>query len=244
MQPQGARRELRRLRRAQGLVAAAPRRDRCPPLHGRTRDAQGRPERRRVRQEAAHDDRRRSGRAPARLVDRDFTAPAPNRQWVARFSYVATWSGVVYVAFAIDAFSRRIVGWKADATMKTSLVLDTLEMALWARDHHGEPVPARLVHHSDAGSQYTSSAFTQSLVDAGADPSVGSIGGRIRQRPRRDDDRPLQDRADQPSGTVEDDRPGRAPPRSNGSTGTTTGGYTRRAAVSLPSSMSRRGRDK
>jgi putative transposase len=114
-------------------------------------------------------------RAPD-LVDRDFSAPAPNRLWVADFTYVATWSGVVYVAFAIDAFSRRIVGWKANTTMQTSLVLDTLEMALWARDHHGQPVAKGLVVHSDAGSQFTSFAFTQRLVDAGADPSIGSVG--------------------------------------------------------------------
>jgi putative transposase len=110
------------------------------------------------------------------LVDRDFSASAPNRLWVSDFTYVATWSGVSYVAFAIDAFSRRIVGWKADATMKTNLVLDTLEMALWARDHDGEPVADGLVLHSDAGSQYTSFAFTQRLIDAGADPSIGSVG--------------------------------------------------------------------
>jgi transposase InsO family protein len=110
------------------------------------------------------------------LVDRDFTASAPNRLWVSDFTYVAAWQGVVYVAFTIDAFSRRIVGWKADTSMKTSLVLDTLEMALWARDHHGQPVPKGLISHSDAGSQYTSFAFTQRLVDAGADPSIGSIG--------------------------------------------------------------------
>lgn len=116
-----------------------------------------------------------STRAPD-LVDRDFQASAPNRLWVADFTYVATWSGTVYVAFAIDVFSRRIVGWKADTTMKTPLVLDTLEMALWARDHHGTPVGAGLVHHTDAGSQYTSFAFTQRLVDAGADASIGSVG--------------------------------------------------------------------
>jgi putative transposase len=76
----------------------------------------------------------------ADLVQRDFRANAPNRLWVCDFTYVATWAGVVYVAFVIDAFSRRIVGWKADTTMKTSLVLDTLEMALWVRDHEGQPV--------------------------------------------------------------------------------------------------------
>jgi putative transposase len=116
-----------------------------------------------------------STRAPD-LVDRDFKAPAPNRLWVSDFTYVPAWSGTVYVAFTIDVFSRRIVGWKADTTMKTPLVLDTLEMALWARDHHGQPVPKGLIAHSDAGSQYTSFAFTQRLVDAGADASIGSIG--------------------------------------------------------------------
>lgn len=116
-----------------------------------------------------------SDRAPD-LVDRDFKAIAPNRLWVSDFTYVPAWSGTVYVAFTIDVFSRRIVGWKADTTMKTPLVLDTLEMALWARDHHGQPVPQGLIAHSDAGSQYTSFAFTQRLVDAGADASIGSIG--------------------------------------------------------------------
>lgn len=114
-------------------------------------------------------------RAPD-LVDRDFTASTPNRLWVADFTYVSTWSGVCYVAFVIDVFSRRIVGWKADTTMQTSLVLDTLEMALWARDHAGLPVGEGIIHHSDAGSQYTSFAFTQRLIDAGADPSIGSVG--------------------------------------------------------------------
>jgi putative transposase len=90
---------------------------------------------------------------PVDLVDRDFTATAPNRLWVADFTYVMTFSGVVYVAFVIDAYSRRIVGWKADSSMRTSLVLDTLEMALWSRQRSGLPVQAGLVHHHDAGSQ-------------------------------------------------------------------------------------------
>jgi len=114
-------------------------------------------------------------RAPD-LVDRDFTAHAPNRLWVADFTYVSTWSGICYVAFAIDVFSRRIVGWKADTSMKTSLVLDTLQMGLWTRDHAGIPVADGLVHHSDAGSQYTSFAFTQHLIDADVDASIGSVG--------------------------------------------------------------------
>lgn len=114
---------------------------------------------------------------PPDLLQRDFSAAAPNRRWVADFTYVATWSGVVYVAFVIDIFSRRIVGWKADTSMKTPLVLDTLEMALWARDHAGRPIDAgQLIHHSDAGSQYTSFAFTTRLIDAGVEASIGSVG--------------------------------------------------------------------
>jgi putative transposase len=113
---------------------------------------------------------------PVDLVDRDFTATAPNRLWVADFTYVMTFSGVVYVAFVIDAYSRRIVGWKADRTMKTSLVLDTLEMALWTRQRQGLPVGAGMICHHDAGSQYTSFAFTRRLVDAGVDASIGSVG--------------------------------------------------------------------
>jgi putative transposase len=118
----------------------------------------------------------RRAQRPADLVDRDFSAEAPNRLWVADFTYVMTWSGVVYVALVIDAFSRRIVGWKADTTMRTSLVLDTLEMALWSRGRQGVAVEAGMVHHNDAGSQYTSFAFTSRLIDAGVDASVGSIG--------------------------------------------------------------------
>jgi putative transposase len=113
---------------------------------------------------------------PTDLVERDFTATAPNLLWVADFTYVMTFSGVVYVAFVIDAFSRRIVGWKADTTMKTSLVLDTLEMALWTRQRDGVPLGQGLIHHHDNGSQYTSFAFTSRLIEAGVDPSVGSVG--------------------------------------------------------------------
>ncbi len=106
-----------------------------------------------------------STRAPD-LVDRDFKAAAPNRLWVSDFTYVPAWSGVVYVAFTIDVSSRRIVGWKADTTMKTPLVLDTLEMALWARDHHGQPVPKGLISHSDAGSQGGFNWWTQRFAFA------------------------------------------------------------------------------
>lgn len=113
---------------------------------------------------------------PVDLVDRNFTAAGPNVLWVADFTYVMTFSGTVYVAFIIDVFSRRIVGWKADTSMKTSLVLDTLEMALWVRARDGLAVQPGLIHHHDNGSQYLSFAFSQRLVDEGVDASVGSIG--------------------------------------------------------------------
>jgi putative transposase len=113
---------------------------------------------------------------PADLVDRDFTATAPNQLWVADFTYVATWSGTVYVAFVFDVFSRMIVGWRAATSMSTDLVLDCLEHAVWTRRRHGVADLTGLVHHTDAGSQYTSFAFTHRLIEAGVDASVGSVG--------------------------------------------------------------------
>jgi len=111
-------------------------------------------------------------RAPD-LMDRDFTASAPNEKWVTDFTYCSTWSGIVYVAFVIDVFSRRIVGWKAARSMTTSLVLDALNMAAWTRrlvSLNG------LICHSDAGSQYTSVAYTERIDEIGAAPSIGSVG--------------------------------------------------------------------
>jgi putative transposase len=113
---------------------------------------------------------------PADLVQRKFTRPAPDRLWVADFTYVPTWSGMVYVAFVIDAYSRQILGWRAATSMRTALVLDALEQALWARRRDGRGSLAGLVHHTDAGSQYTSIAFTERLAAAGAQPSVGTVG--------------------------------------------------------------------
>ena len=112
---------------------------------------------------------------PADLVNRRFAASAPNQLWVVDFTYVSTWTGFVYVAFAIDVFSRMIVGWRAARSMTTDLPLDALDMALWHRGRHGADVTG-LVHHSDAGSQYTSIRYTRRLVDAGVRASVGSVG--------------------------------------------------------------------
>ena len=113
---------------------------------------------------------------PVDLVDREFWASRPNQLWVADFTYVPTWSGMVYVAFVFDVFSRRIVGWRAATRMTTDLVLDTLEHAIWTRQRDGVTDLTGLVHHTDAGSQYVSFAFTERLVEAGVDPSVGSVG--------------------------------------------------------------------
>lgn len=107
------------------------------------------------------------------LVNRDFSAVRPNQLWVADFTVVPTWRGKVYVAFVIDVFSRRIVGWRASTSMKATLVLDALEQALYDRPFRDGEFP---IHHSDRGSQYLSISYTDRLVDAGVDLSVGSVG--------------------------------------------------------------------
>jgi putative transposase len=110
---------------------------------------------------------------PADLVDRQFRAAAPNRLWVADLTYVKTHTGWVYVAFLIDVFSRRIVGWQASRSLRTDLALDALEMALWSR--RDDPLD-NLVHHSDRGVQYLAIRYTERLAEAGAVTSVGSRG--------------------------------------------------------------------
>jgi transposase InsO family protein len=113
-----------------------------------------------------------AGRLPD-LVERDFTATRPNQLWVSDFTYVATWRGFVYVAFVIDVFARRIVGWRASASLRTDLALDALEQAVHARGHDDT---GGLVHHSDRGTQYLSIRYTARLADAGIELSVGSRG--------------------------------------------------------------------
>jgi putative transposase len=108
---------------------------------------------------------------PRDLVQRQFRATRPNQLWVADLTYVATWTGFVYVAFVIDVFSRRIVGWRVAASLRTDLALDALEQALHARPH-GDG----LVHHSDRGVQYLAIRYTDRLASAGVEPSVGSVG--------------------------------------------------------------------
>jgi putative transposase len=110
---------------------------------------------------------------PLDHVNRQFHAPSPNVLWVSDFTYVSTWTGFVYVAFVIDAYARRIVGWRVSRTAHASFVLDALEQAL----HERRPVHrGGLVHHSDRGSQYVSIKYSERLAEAGVEPSVGSVG--------------------------------------------------------------------
>ena len=110
---------------------------------------------------------------PLDRVNRQFKAERPNQLWVSDFTYVSTWQGWLYVAFVIDVYARRIVGWRVSSSMQTDFVLDALEQALYARraERDGE-----LVHHSDRGSQYVSIRYSERLAEAGIEPSVGSTG--------------------------------------------------------------------
>lgn len=110
---------------------------------------------------------------PLDLVNRNFAAERPIQLWVSDLTYVATWRGFVYVAFVIDAYSRRIVGWRVSNSLKSDLALDALEQALCERE---EAERDRLVHHSDCGVQYLSIRYTERLAEAGIEPSVGSKG--------------------------------------------------------------------
>jgi transposase InsO family protein len=145
----GARCTVARLMRAMGLQGAV----------------RGKPVRTTVSDKAAP--------CPLDRVNRQFQAPRPDALWVSDFTYVSTWTGFVYVAFVIDAFARRIVGWRVSRTAHAGFVLDALEQALHAR----RPVQGGgLVHHSDRGSQYLAPRYTDRLAEAGVEPSVGSVG--------------------------------------------------------------------
>lgn len=110
---------------------------------------------------------------PLDRVNRQFKADRPNQLWVSDFTYVSTWQGWLYVAFVVDVFARRIVGWRVATSMTTDFVLDALEQALYARQPEGD---GTLVHHSDRGSQYVSIRYSERLSEAGIEPSVGSRG--------------------------------------------------------------------
>ena len=127
---------------------------------------------------------------PLDRVERNFTAQRPNQLWVSDLTYVATWHGFAYVAFVIDVFSRRIVGWRVSSSLRSDLALDALEQAISERQ---DETVAGLVHHSDRGVQYLSIRYTERLAEAGIEPSVGSRAGRV-------GDRPLQDGGDPEGG--------------------------------------------
>ncbi|GJI86846.1 transposase [Rugamonas sp. R1(2021)] len=110
---------------------------------------------------------------PLDRVHRQFKAQRPNQLWVSDFTYVSTWQGFVYVAFVIDVFARHIVGWRVSSSMRTDFVLDALEQALYARQPERDDA---LIHHSDRGSQYVSTRYSERLAEAGVEPSVGSKG--------------------------------------------------------------------
>jgi len=114
--------------------------------------------------------RERDGRPAPDRVERDFSADAPDRLWVADITYVPTWAGFLYLAVVVDAFSRRVVGWSMADHLRTELVLEALNMALWQRR------PEEVVHHSDQGCQYTSLAFGKRCREMGVRPSMGSVG--------------------------------------------------------------------
>lgn len=119
----------------------------------------------------------KDGKRAGDLLNRDFTAAAPNRTWVMDFTYVRTWAGFVYVAFIVDVFAQKILAWHAATVRYADLVLTPLKMAIWARGREGHPItPGELIGHSDAGRQYTAIKFTEHLELEGGKPSIGSVG--------------------------------------------------------------------
>ena len=172
----------------------------------------------------------RSAPCPLDRVNRQFHAPAPDMLWVSDFTYVPTWAGFVYVAFVIDTFARRIVGWRASRTAHASFVLDALEQALCARR------PARsggLIHHSDRGSQYLSIRYTERLAEAGSNHrSAASATAMTTPWPRRST---ASTRPRSSIGVVHGDRLKLSnTPRSNGSTGSITADCSNPSAISRP----------
>lgn len=163
------RRKTTAMLRRQGLVVAHCTVDRLMREHGWNGLRRGRAHRTTIRA--------KDGVRAGDLLNRDFRAPAPNRVWVADFTYVRTWGGFVYVAFVVDVFAQRIVGWHAMSTRPTDLVLVPLRMACWARDQQQHPIVAgQLTAHSDAGSQYVSVRYTEHLALQGIAASIGTVG--------------------------------------------------------------------
>ena len=179
--------QLLRLRGAQAVENGTPGRSRRGPRSGCPADAGRRHRRGAPRQTGPHHQARPWRRTTPDLVKRHFTATAPNQLWVTDLTYVPTWAGVAYVCFITDAFSRMIVGWRVASNMRTTMVLDAIEMARWSR---GNTLPG-LTCHSDAGSQFTSVRYGERLAEIGAVPSIGSVGDSF-DNASRDGERILQ----------------------------------------------------
>ena len=168
---------LERLRGGQGLGPAQPRGHQGGPLHRGAAHAGDGPLRCPAREGLQGDDPlRRASAPPGDLVERDFTAPAPNRLWVADLTYVKTHAGWVYAAFILDVFSRMVVGWQISNSLRSDLAIDALEMAVWNRTRAGQLLDG-LVHHSDRGVQYLSIRYSERLAENDIVASVGSKGG-------------------------------------------------------------------
>ena len=166
---------------------------------------------------------------PLDRVNRQFKAPRPNALWVSDFTYVATWAGFVYVAFVIDVFARRIVGWRVSRTAHAGFVLDALEQAL----HERRPVRGGgLVHHSDRGVQYVSIKYTERLADAGIEPSVGSVGDSYDNALAETVNGLYKAEVIHRRGPWRSFEASSSPP-SNGSTGSTTAASSSRSGTSL-----------
>ena len=164
----GRRKMLAHLRRS-GFEVTAGAVDRGMRLLGLSGVVRGKPHRTTIADQGAD-------RAPD-LLNRDFTALAPNLKWVTDFTYVRSWSGFVYVAFILDVYAQRIVAWHCQMRKTVDLVSIPLRMAIWERDRQGHPArDGELIHHSDAGSQYTAVTLTENLALHGISPSIGSVG--------------------------------------------------------------------
>lgn len=164
------------------------------------------------------------------LVDRHFAAMAPDRLWVADFTYVPTWSGMVYVAFVFDVYSRRILGWRAATSMRTDLVLDCLEMAMWTRRTEGVVDLSGLVHHTDAGSQYRPSRSLTGLSSTASTPQSGRSATPTKtlwQSRRSGCTRPSSSTPAGPGPVATRSRP----PLSSGCIGSTPNGPTARSTI-------------
>jgi putative transposase len=174
---------------------------------------------------------------PLDLVDRNFRPLAPDRLWVADFTYVSTWSGWCYTAFVIDAYARRILGWSVATTMTSQFVVDAVEQAIWTRGREGRDLAGLIAHH-DHGVQYLSVAYSEHLATAGIKPSTGTVGSSYDNALAESVIGLYKTELIKPRGRGRASTTSRSPPR-NGSTGSTTAARSSTATTSHRSKRSR-----